>query len=133
MFLYVRAGGTQLIGGQGSVADAMIQAAGGIDAGTEAGIQYFMPVTSEAIVAAAPEFILLPQSGVDSIGGLEAVLAIPGISETPAAQNDQILVYDDLLLVGMTPRTGEFLQEMVSVLHPELPAATPVSAATPEA
>jgi iron complex transport system substrate-binding protein len=133
MFLYVRAGGTQLIGGQGSVADAMIQAAGGIDAGTEAGIQYFMPVTSEAIVAAAPEFILLPQSGVDSIGGLEAVLEIPGISETPAAQNDQILVYDDLLLVGMTPRTGEFLQEMVSVLHPELPAATPVSAATPEA
>lgn len=133
MFLYVRAGGTQLIGGKGSVADAMIEAAGGVDAGTAAGIQYFMPVTAEAIVAAQPEFIMLPQSGVDSIGGLEAVLDIPGIAETPAAQNGQILVFDDLLLVGMTPRTGDFLQELVTVLHPELPAATPVSAATPAA
>jgi len=127
MFLYVRGGGTQLIGGEGSVADAMIEAAGGVDAGSAAGIAYFMPVTAEAIVAAAAEFILLPKSGVDSIGGLEAVLQIPGVAETPAAQNDRILVFDDLLLLGMTPRTGEFLQELVTTLHPELPAASPVA------
>lgn len=135
MFLYVRGGGTQLIGGKGSVADAMIQAAGAIDAGTAAGIEYFMPVTAEAIVAAQPEVIMLPQSGVDSIGGIEAVLQIPGVAETPAAQNNQILVYDDLLLLGMTPRTGEFLQELVTVLHPDLPApaATPGADATPAA
>jgi iron complex transport system substrate-binding protein len=129
MFLYVRGGGTQLIGGKGSVADAMIQAAGGVDAGTAAGIVYFMPVTAEAIVAAQPDVILLPASGVDSIGGLSAVLDIPGVSETPAAKNDKILVYDDLLLLGMTPRTGDFLQELVTLLHPELPppAATPTA------
>lgn len=129
MFLYVRGGGTQLIGGQGSVADAMIQAAGGVDAGTAAGIVYFMPVTAEAIVAAQPEIIMLPKSGVDSIGGLEAVLQIPGVAETPAAVNNRILVFDDLLLLGMTPRTGDFLQELVTLLHPELPpvAATPAS------
>ncbi len=129
MFLYVRGGGTQLIGGKGSVADAMIQAAGGIDAGTDAGIVYFMPVTAEAIVAAQPEVILLPESGVESIGGLDAVLEIPGVAETPAAKNGKIFVYDDLLLLGMTPRTGDFLQELVTLLHPELPAA----AATPTA
>jgi iron complex transport system substrate-binding protein len=133
MFLYVRAGGTQLIGGKGSVADAMIQAAGGIDAGTAAGIEYFMPITAEAIVAAQPEVIMLPQSGVDSIGGLEAVLEIPGVAETPAAQNGRILAYDDLLLLGMTPRTGEFLQELITVLHPELPAPAGTPAATPSA
>jgi iron complex transport system substrate-binding protein len=111
----------------------MIEAAGGIDAGTEAGITYFMPVTAEAIVAAQPEFIMLPQSGVDSIGGLEAVLQIPGVAETPAAQNDQILAFDDLLLLGMTPRTGEFLDELVTILHPELPAPEASPAATPSA
>ena len=118
-----------MIGGKGSVADAMIQAAGGIDAGTDAGIVYFMPVTAEAIVAAQPEVILLPESGVESIGGLDAVLEIPGVAETPAAKNGKIFVYDDLLLLGMTPRTGDFLQELVTLLHPELPAA----AATPTA
>jgi iron complex transport system substrate-binding protein len=129
MFLYVRAGGTQLIGGKGSVADAMIEAAGGVDAGTAAGINYFMPVTAEAIVASQPEMIMLPASGVDSIGGMNAVLQIPGVAETPAAKNNQIYAFDDLLLLGMTPRTGEFLNTLVDVMHPELAAeASPVAA-----
>ena len=127
LFIYVRAGGTQLIGGAGSVADAMIEAAGGLDAGVEAGIQGFQPVTAEAIVAAQPDVIIAPSSGVESIGGLEAFLAIPGIAETPAAENDRILVYDDLRFLGMTPRTGEMLMELTLALHPEVEGATPVA------
>jgi iron complex transport system substrate-binding protein len=128
LFLYVRGGGTQLIGGVGSIADAAIQAAGAIDAGTAAGIQGFMPITAEALVAAQPDFIIVPQSGLDSIGGMEELLKIPGIAETPAAENNNILAYDDLLLLGMTPRTGQILNELVTVLHPELaPMASPVA------
>ena len=127
IFVYVRAGGTQLIGGAGSVADAMIEAAGGIDAGVEAGIQGFQPVTAEAVVAAQPDVIIAPSSGVESIGGLEAFLKIPGIAQTPAAENDNILVYDDLRFLGMTPRTGEMLMELTLALHPELEDATPVA------
>jgi iron complex transport system substrate-binding protein len=121
----VRGGGTQLIGGAGSVADAMIEAAGGLDAGVEAGIQGFMPVTAEAVVAARPDVIIAPSSGVESIGGLEAFLQVPGVAQTPAGQTGAILVYDDLHFLGMTPRTGEALMELVLALHPELAAATP--------
>jgi iron complex transport system substrate-binding protein len=133
MFLYVRAETPPLIGGKGSVADAMIEAAGGIDAGTAAGITDFMPVTAEALVAAQPEMIMLPQSGVDSIGGMDAVLKIPGVAQTPAAQNHKVYAYDDLLLLGMTPRTGDFLQQLVDVIHPELQAEASPVAATPAA
>jgi iron complex transport system substrate-binding protein len=125
LFIYVRGGGTQLIGGAGSVADAMIEAAGGLDAGVEAGIQGFMPVTAEAVVAARPDVIIAPSSGVESIGGLEAFLQVPGVAQTPAGQTGAILVYDDLHFLGMTPRTGEALMELVLALHPELAAATP--------
>jgi heme transport system substrate-binding protein len=125
LFIYVRGGGTQLIGGAGSVADAMIEAAGGVDAGVEAGIQGFMPVTAEAVVAAQPDVIIAPSSGVESIGGLEAFVQIPGVAQTPAGQNGAILVYDDLRFLGMTPRTGEALLELVTALHPELAVATP--------
>jgi iron complex transport system substrate-binding protein len=131
LFLYVRAGGTQLIGGKGSVADAMIEAAGGTDAGVAAGIQGFEPITAEAVVAAQPDVIIVPQSGLDSIGGLDALLQIPGVAETPAAKNNRILAYDDLLLLGMTPRTGAMLHQLTLDLHPELAGATP--AATPAA
>jgi iron complex transport system substrate-binding protein len=125
MFLYVRSGGIQLIGGSGSVADAMIEAAGGIDAGVAAGIQGFMPVTAEALVAAQPDYIIVPQSGVDSIGGMDALLQIPGLGETPAAKNGKVLAVDDLLLLSMTPRTGQALKELILTIHPELAAATP--------
>lgn len=125
LFIYVRGGGTQLIGGSGSVADAMIAAAGGLDAGVEAGIQGFMPVTAEAVVAAQPDVIIAPASGIDSIGGLDAFLQIPGVAQTPAAANGRILVYDDLLLLGMTPRTGQMLTQLTRDLHPELAAGTP--------
>lgn len=129
MFLYVRSGGVQLIGGKGSVADAMIAAAGGVDAGTAAGINGFQPVTAEAMVAAAPEYIIVPTSGAQSIGGIEAILKIPGVAATPAGKAKRILAYDDLELLGMTPRTGDMLMTLVHAIHPELPAATP--AATP--
>ncbi|MGI8475983.1 MAG: heme/hemin ABC transporter substrate-binding protein [Thermomicrobiales bacterium] len=127
LFIYIRGGGTQRIGGAGAVADAIIAAAGGTDAGVAAGIQGFMPVTAEALVAAAPEVIIVPQSGVDSIGGIDALLKIPGVAETPAGKAKKILVFDDLKLLGMTPRTGEMVRELAIALHPELPAGTPVA------
>jgi iron complex transport system substrate-binding protein len=125
MFLYVRSGGVQLIGGAGSVADAMIAAAGGTDAGSAAGIQGFMPVTAEAVVSAQPDYIIVPQSGLDSIGGMDALMKVPGVAQTPAAKNGHILAVDDLLLLSMTPRTGQALHDLILAIHPELASATP--------
>lgn len=127
LFIYVRGGGTQLIGGAGSVADAMIGAAGGTDVGVEAGIQGFAPVTAEAVAAAAPDVIVVPQSGLDSIGGLNAFLQIPGVAQTPAGQSGRIVAIDDLLLLSMTPRTGEGLMLLIDALHPELASGTPTA------
>lgn len=128
MFLYVRGGGTQLIGGAGSVADAMIEAAGGNDAGVAAGVQGFVPVTAEAMIAAQPDVIVVPVSGLDSIGGMDALMEVPGVSETPAGKNGRIYAYDDLLLLGMTPRTGQMIDQLARDLHPELTSATPEAA-----
>lgn len=127
MFIYVRDGGTQLVGGEGVVSNVMIEAAGGIDAGADTGVTGFVPVTAEAIAAAQPDIIIAPSSGVASIGGVEALLEIPGVAQTPAGQDERILVYDDLRLLGLTPRTGEMLMELTQAIHPELPAATPVA------
>lgn len=138
LFLYVREGGVQLIGGQGSVADAVIGAAGGQDAGILAGVRGFAPVSAEAVAASGAEVIVVPRSGVDSIGGVEALLDIPGVAQTPAGAAGAFLVYDDLKLLGMTPRTGEMILELAVGIHPELqldlvPDApgTPVPVGTP--
>lgn len=120
MFLYVRGAGTQNIGGKGTSADVLIGAAGGADAGADAGISGYKPLTAEALAAAQPDVILLLSAVLDSIGGVEGLLAIPGVAQTPAGQQRRVLAYDDLFLLGMGPRTGQALRELTLGLHPEL-------------
>ena len=126
MFLYIRTG-IQLIGGAGSVADSVIAAAGGIDGGTKAGVNGFMPVSAELIAAAAPDYIIVPSSGLASIGGMDELLKIPGIAQSPAALNGHIIAIDDEVLLGFTPRTNETIRDLADLLHPELASATPVA------
>lgn len=120
LFLYVRGATTQMIGGVGSTADALIAAAGGVDAGTAAGIMGYQPLTAESLVTAAPDTLLLLDAGLASVGGVEGLLQIPGVAQTPAGENQNILVYEDLFLLGLGPRTGQMLHELTIALHPEL-------------
>jgi iron complex transport system substrate-binding protein len=103
----------------------MLEAAGATDAAAAAGIMGYQPITPEALVAAAPEIIVTMAMGAEAVGGLEGVLALPGVAETPAGQSGRIYLYDDELLLGMTPRTGQQLMAMIADFHPELAGATP--------
>lgn len=119
-FLYVRGSRTQLIAGTRTRADSMIVAAGGVNAGAEAGIVDYQPITAEALVAARPDVLLVLDNGLASVGGLDGLLGIPGVALTPAGQNRRVLSYDDLLLLGLGPRTGSILRRLVRDLRPEL-------------
>jgi len=57
---------------------------------------------------------------VEAVGGLDAFLQIPGVAETPAGRSGSVLVYEDLYILGLAPRAGEALLELVLDLHPEL-------------
>lgn len=120
LFLYLRGTQTQTIGGRGTDANVMIEAAGAIDAGAESGIDGYKPLTPEALVAAQPDVLLLLEAGLESVGGVEGLLQIPGIAETPAGRNRRVVALDDLYLLGMGPRTGQALRDLVLALHPEL-------------
>lgn len=123
LVLLIQEGGVQLVGGGGTVASAMLEAAGATDAAAAAGIMGYQPITPEALVAAAPEIIVTMAMGAEAVGGVEGVAALPGVAETPAGQNGRIYLYDDEMLVGMTPRTGQQLMAMIADFHPDLAAA----------
>lgn len=117
LFLYARGAGTLLVGGTGTVSELMIEAAGGENAVTA--FPEFRPLSAEAVVAAAPEVILIPSRGLESIGGSKGLATQPGLGETPAVRNDRVVAVDDLALLGLGPRTGEALDELVGALHRE--------------
>lgn len=117
-FLYVRGTTTQMIGGSGSRGDAMIQAAGAIDAGVEAGVQGFKPITPEALAAAKPDVLLLLDAGLASVGGVDGLLALPGVAQTPAGAGKRIVSLEDQYLLGLGPRAGDALKDLVAKLYP---------------
>ena len=130
LFLYVRGAGTQMVAGAQTAADTLITAAGGVNAGAGAGLAGFQPLTAEALAAAQPDVLLLLSAGLESIGGVDGLLEIPGVAQTPAGQARRVLAYDDLYLLGMGPRTGQALGDLVRGIHPDLvgagtPAASP--------
>src|SRR5690606_36433916 len=71
MALYLRGDDVQLVFGEGNGIDAVIEGAGGIDVVTELGVHDYAPLSAEAIVEAAPDVILVSESGLESVGGLD--------------------------------------------------------------
>jgi iron complex transport system substrate-binding protein len=118
-FLYLRGtAGVYLIGGPGSGADSMIDAAGGTDAGTAMGLRRpFTPITSEAMVQAAPDVILTTSTGLASVGGIDGLLGLAGIAQTPAGQDRRIITQDDGALYSFGARTPEVIEHLVADIH----------------
>lgn len=120
-FIYVR--GTSaiyLVGGKGSGADALINAAGGIDAGAAAGFDAFTPLTAEAVATMNPDVILVMGKGLESVGGLDGLVGLPGVAQTRAGQEKRVIAVDDTLLLSFGPRTGRLVDALRSALTTSL-------------
>lgn len=125
LFIYARGQGTVNVSGRGTAADEMIRLAGGENA--VAGFEGFRPLTAEASVTAAPDVILIPSKGLESIGSEDALFGLPGLGLTPAGQHRRVIQMDDLLLLGFGPRTGQAVEELVTALHANAGGETSVS------
>ncbi|MFF3066357.1 hemin ABC transporter substrate-binding protein [Oerskovia sp. NPDC057915] len=117
-FLYLRGSNIKMLFGPGSGADDLIREIGGQDAGTAIGLtQQYAPVTSEAIIAAAPAAYLVMTDGLESSGGLDAMMAIPGLAQTPAGQDQRVVDMDGSRLLTFGPRTGETIASLVQAFY----------------
>lgn len=118
-FLYLRGtAGVYLIGGKGSGADSMIEAAGGVDAGSAMGLtKAFTPITTEALIAARPDVILVMSKGLASVGGVDGLVKIQGIAQTPAGQGRRVVDIEDGSLLNFGPRTARVLETLVERLY----------------
>ncbi len=114
--LYLRGEGTQLIFGEGTSIDWLIEATGATNVADEIGIIETADITAEALVSAAPDILLVTTDGLASVGGIDGLLAMPSISGTPAAAHHAVLAYDAQLMLGNGPRTGEFLATLTADL-----------------
>ena len=114
-FLYLR--GTSsiyLVGGKGSGADYLIEATGATDVGAQKLSKPFTPLTAETMAQLNPDLILVMIGGLESVGGVSGLVELPGIAQTPAGKNRQIVAVDDSLLLSFGPRTPSLISELAT-------------------
>lgn len=94
--------------GEDTAGDAMLKLVGATN--VMAGQQGFKPFSAEAAAALRPDVIVTTSMSVTASGSVDAFLAQPGLSATPAARGKRVVVMDDLLLLSFGPRLPEALR-----------------------
>jgi len=73
----------------------------------------YKPVSAEAALQAAPQFVLVGHTGPADSSSVKETLAM-----TPAAQKDAVHSVDVGLVLGFGPRLPEALQQVAALLYP---------------
>jgi iron complex transport system substrate-binding protein len=116
-FLYLR--GTSsiyLIGGQGSGADSLLKAIGAVDVGAQSLSRPYNTLTAESLAALNPDVILVMSKGLESVGGVQGLLKLPGVAQTKAGKNSAVIDVDDSLLLSFGPRTPSLVEALADAL-----------------
>ncbi len=115
VFVMARGAGALSVAGSDTTAQAMLEMAGGENAAST--FKGYKPLTAEALVVAAPEVIVMTTRGLQSAGGIDGMLAAPGVPVTPAGRARRVVALDDLYLLGFGPRTGQAAIELYFALR----------------
>lgn len=119
VFLYLRgANGIYYLFGDESGAGELIEAVGGIDVAGEIGWEGLRPVTDEALIEANPDLILVMTTGLESVGGVDQLVALkPAIGLTAAGQNRRFVDMADNVVLGFGPRTPLVLDALARAIY----------------
>ncbi|MCL1586780.1 MAG: ABC transporter substrate-binding protein [Actinomycetia bacterium] len=116
-YVYTRGPDVMLLFGNDMVTNPVIAAAGARDAGALSGVNGSIPVTPEALIAAAPDIIVVPSEGLETLGGIDGLLGIPGIAQTPAGASGYILAYPEGDFLTLGPRVAESVAALTNDLR----------------
>jgi iron complex transport system substrate-binding protein len=112
-FLYLRGtSAVYLIGGPGSGADSLIEAIGGVDVGAKNLPRAFNTLTAESLAQLNPDVLLVMTKGLESVGGIEGLVKLPGVAQSVAGKRKAIINVDDSLLLSFGPRSYSLLQQL---------------------
>ncbi|AXW87436.1 hemin ABC transporter substrate-binding protein [Lonsdalea britannica] len=98
LFILSHSGMSAMGAGQNTAADAAIRAAGLQNA--MQGFNRYQRLSQEGVVASQPDWVVISQQGVKTLGGENNIWQLPGLALTPAGQHKRLLVVDDMAMLG---------------------------------
>lgn len=115
LFVYARGTGMMMVAGAKTSVSAMIELAGAKNAID--GFENFKPLTPEAVATANPDVILMFTDGLQSLGGIEGLLKVQGVSATNAGKHKSVIEMDGQFLTGFGPRLGKAVQQLSTAIQ----------------
>ena len=119
LFVLSHAANSIRVAGRDTGAHAMIAYAGGLNVLAES-FSGYKPLTPEAAIAAAPDVILCTDQGVLAAGGIDGLLRLPGIAQTPAGRARRVVSQEALWMLGFGPRLPQAVAALADALHPRV-------------
>ncbi|WGE75065.1 heme/hemin ABC transporter substrate-binding protein [Actinobacillus equuli] len=110
LFILNHAGSNYMAAGKNTVADSIIRLIGATNA-MQNSIR-FSPISQEGVIAARPDLLVLTKMSLESLGSIDKVWSLPGMALTPAAKKKNVIVLDDLAVLGFTLTTPTELLKM---------------------
>jgi len=120
LFVLSMTGDRLMVAGQETAADGIIRMAGAENAMT--GYSGYKAVNDEAVIAAAPDFILAMQRGQHDLSADE-VFSHSAFKTTPAAAKRALVTLDGLYMLGFGPRTAQAARDLAAAFYPHLAGA----------
>ena len=110
LFILSHGGMGSMVAGQETAADGAIRAVGLTNA--MQGFSHYRDRSQEGGIASKPDLVVISADGVKSMGGEENLWKLPGLVQTPAGRNKQLLIVDDIALLGFGVRTPQALKAL---------------------
>lgn len=117
LFVLSTRGGKIMASGTGTAADSIITLSGAVNAVPD--YEGYKTLTDEAVIAAAPDVILMIARGGDHAASDTDLLSMPAIARTPAGKAGKLVRMDGLHLLGFGPRTADAVTRLSTTLYGE--------------
>ncbi|MGG4609715.1 heme/hemin ABC transporter substrate-binding protein [Providencia sp. Me31A] len=115
LFIMSHGGVMPLAAGRNTAADSMIKAIGARNAMDS--FDSYRPLSQEGLLSSQPDLIVFTQEGVKSLGGVDKVWKLQGMSMTPAGKNKALLVVDDVGMLTFSLGTPQVMQQLREALE----------------
>lgn len=110
LFILSHGGMNTLVAGKQTAADGAIQAAGLQNAMQD--FDHYRSMSQEGVIASLPDLVVISADGLKGMGGEAGLWKLPGLAQTPAGRHKQVLVIDDMALLGFGPRTPQAVSQL---------------------
>jgi iron complex transport system substrate-binding protein len=115
-------GGKMFAQGLGSPYDLVIRMAGAQNVAADLGPEAFHELTPEGLVALAPDVIVIGERIFNQLSDTDPMsvfIALPGIADTPAAQNGAFHFASVTVVYGSTPHLAAAAVDLAKALYPD--------------